>query len=109
MFCGRQPNEQPSVPEGAGVGGQLDFEAPRLGDVLAELKASDVDDWTHKSTPKAAGFEKCAQLTRMNLESRRSQLVMWWGAVQQRQAAHNTYLQLPPRAVNVRTPDSGAL
>ena len=74
----------------------MDFEA-KLGDVLVRLKATDFDDLQYKTSSKAVDFEKWVQLTRMNLESRHSQLVLWWGAMlSNAQAAYSTYLQLPP-------------
>ena len=74
----------------------MDFEA-RLGDVLVRLKPTDLGDLAYSSQPKAVDFERWAQLTRMNLESRHSQLVLWWDVMlSNAQAAYSTYLQLPP-------------
>ena len=74
----------------------MDFEA-RLGDVLVKLKPQDLDDLAYSSQSQAVDVERWAQFTRMNLESRHSQLVAWWGLTfYNAQVAYNDYLQLPP-------------
>ena len=86
----------------------MDFEA-RLGDVLVKLKPTDLDDLSYSSQSKAVDFERWAQLTRMNLESRHSQLVAWWDLTYHNaQVAYNGYLQLPPlRRSEIRPTSDG--
>ena len=52
----------------------MDFE-DRLGTVLTKLKPDDLDILKYRTGEKPVDFEKWIQLTRFNLESRRSQLV----------------------------------
>ena len=72
------------------------FEA-RLGEVLLKFKSTDVDDLVYATASTPADFENWVTLTRMNLESRHSQLVIWWGTMfGNARSAYEPYLQLSP-------------
>ena len=86
------------MPEGAGSGSGApwDFE-DRLGSALTKLKPDDLDVLKYHTGAKPVEFEKWIQLTRLNLESRHSQLVVWWDTMfDNAEAAYRAYLALPP-------------
>ena len=85
------------MPEGAGQEA-LTFEA-KLGDVLLKLKATDIEDLVYTTASKPVDFENWVTLTRMNLESKHSQLVIWWDTMfVTARNAYEQYLQLSPHA-----------
>ena len=83
------------MPEGAGQEA-FAFEA-RLGEVLLKLKATDVEDLVYCAASKPVDCENWVALTRMNLESKHSQLVIWWDTMfATTRSAYEQYLQLSP-------------
>ena len=94
----QQPYSSAFVPSGVGFGSSaaMDFE-DRLGAVLTKLKPEDLDALKYHAGAKPVDFEKWAQLTRLTLESRHSQLVDWWDTMYDNaQKAYQVYLALPP-------------
>ena len=90
-----RPEPTGFVPQGAGQEA-FAFEA-RLGEVLLELKGTDVEDLVYSTASKPVDFENWVTLTRMNLESKHSQLVIWWDSMySSARNAYEQYLQLSP-------------
>ena len=85
------------MPEGAGaVDG---YAEARLGDVLTKLRPDDFDRLIYGASSKPVDFENWVTLTRLNLESRHSQLSAWWDVMYRNaRIAYQNYLQLPPLA-----------